>query len=120
MSDEYYYKIMDYENGKLKTLFHGLNGSKTIPMLEWLEAKVAVVHDGSNGTKYMSGWHVFEKYNECQEYLKYFKNLKPKVIAKCKAQYLWSKHHSKANVLLAKWLYVVSITGGKEIESNRI
>lgn len=117
---DYYYKIMDYEKGKLKTLFHGLNGSKTIPMYEWLKAKVAVVHDGTNGTSYMSGWHVFETYNECQEYLKYFKNLKFKVIAKCKAQDLWDKKHSKGNVILARWLYVMGISGGKEIESNRI
>jgi hypothetical protein len=120
MELEYYYKIMDYEEGKLKTLFHGLNGSRTIPMFEWLKARVEVVSDGSGGTKYMSGWHVFEKYDECLKYLKYFKNLKPKVIAKCKAQKLWPKKHSKADVLLAEWLYVVNISGGKQIESNCI
>ena len=114
MSD-YYYKIMDYEGGNFRTLFHGLNGSKTVPMYEWLQARVAIVSDGTNGTKYKSGWHVFTSFDECQKYLKKFQNLKNKVIAKCNARNLWPKEHSRSNVLLAEWINIVGVSGGKKI-----
>lgn len=110
-----YYKIMDYEKGNLRTLFHGLDGSKTVPMYKWLHAKVAEVSDGTNGTKYISGWHIFDSYDECKEYLKYFTNIKNKVIARCKAKKLWDKEHSRSNVQLAEWIYITGISGGKKI-----
>ena len=54
-----YYKIMDFsENSGVKTLFHANEGSKVIPTKEWVSAsKHELVSDGSNNTKYMSGWH---------------------------------------------------------------
>ena len=56
---------MDYSNKGVKTLFHGNNGSRVIPMKEWVEAsKYKLVTDGSSSTEYMSGWHVFENFDE--------------------------------------------------------
>ena len=56
-----YYKIIDQIDGKYKTLFHGLNGSKTIPTNQWLKAEEKLVSDGSGNKKYLSGWHLFKK-----------------------------------------------------------
>lgn len=113
----YYYKIMDYEQGQLKTLFHGLNGSRTVPMFKWLQADVKEVFDGSTGTRYMSGWHVFDSHDECKEYLKLFTKVKNKVIARCKVKgKMWPKSHSRSNVQLAEWLYIVGVAkGGKKL-----
>jgi len=111
----YYYKIMDYEDGKLKTLFHGLRGSRTVPMLKWLQADIKKVFDGSNGTRYMSGWHVFDNHDECQEYLKLFTHTKNKVIARCKVKGdIWPKSHSRSNVQLVEWIYIVGISKGRK------
>jgi len=104
-----YYKIMDYKDGKVKTLFHANDGSKVIPVGEWVEAsKYKPVHDGSKGTEYMSGWHVFESHDEAKEYVfKSFKNVLDKVIVSC---YIFGdirrKEHSRANVWLAQNIFI--------------
>lgn len=116
---DYYYKIMDYEKGDLKTLFHGHEGSRTVPMYEWLKAKVKKVYDGSDKRSYVCGWHVFESFDECKHYLTKFKNRKNKVIARCRVKGdIWAKKHSRSNVLLTEWLYICGISGGKKIEGN--
>ena len=108
---DYYYKIMDYENGQVKTLFHGHNGSKVVPMFEWLQSTKKEVFDGSNGTRYMSGWHVFPYESECEKYIKNFKNIDNKVIAKCIIKGdKWPKSHSRANVILAEWINIVGVS----------
>lgn len=106
---ETYFKIVDYEKGKLKTLFHGVNGSRTIEKGRWLKADVKTVHDGSSGTEYESGWHILPTYDECKDYLKKFKHLKKKKIIKCKAKNIRPKTHSRDNVYLSEYLYVEEV-----------
>ena len=111
-----FYKIMDYEQGCCRTLYHGLNGSKTVPMFEWLQAKMKIVSDGTRGTKYLSGWHVFTNEDECKQYLKLFTNVENKVIARCKVKGLmWDKEHSRSNVKLVEWIFITGVTGGSKI-----
>lgn len=108
-----YYKIMDFsENSGVKTLFHANEGSKVIPTKEWVSAsKHELVSDGSNNTKYMSGWHVFETLKEAREYLlKAFKNLHNKVIVECFCMGdIRPKDHSRANVWLCQQIYIDEI-----------
>jgi hypothetical protein len=104
-----YYKIMDYSKDGPKTLFHANNGSKIIPMKEWIEAtRYEMVTDGSSSTQYMSGWHVFESLEEAKKYLfKSFKNIVGKIIVKCHIMgEIRPKYHSRANVWLAQMLYL--------------
>jgi hypothetical protein len=97
------YKIMDFEKGEVKTLFHGLNGSRTVPRFEWLDAKTDEdVRDGQGARWYRPGWHVIETLTETLEYLKNFKNLEHKVIVKVTTEgERWKKEHSPAKGL---WL----------------
>lgn len=112
-----YYKIMDYSEKGPKSLFHANNGSKLIPMREWIEAsRYELVSDGSGkyggtNTKYMSGWHLFYTYTEAKEYLfKNFKNICNKLIVTCWAYGdLRRKEHSRGNVWLAQFLYLEDI-----------
>ncbi len=108
-----YYKIMDYsENSGVKTLFHANNGSKIIPLKEWVYAsKHELVSDGSSGTPYMSGWHVFKDLEEAQKYLsKSFKKLHNKVIVKCFCMGdIRPKEHSRADVYLCQAIYLEEI-----------
>jgi len=104
----HYYKIVDYEDGKIKTLFHGLNGSRTLPTNIWLTADQKLVRDGSTGTLYMSGWHVLSTYEECEQYLKKFINIKHKRIIECEVGgELRQKEHSRDNVFLADRIRIV-------------
>lgn len=97
------YKIMDFEKGEVKTLFHGINGSRTVPRFMWLEANVKEnVMDGPNTSTYTAGWHVLETKEQALDYLAKFKNVKNKVIVKVTTEgKRWKKEHSPAKGL---WL----------------
>ncbi len=107
-----YYKIMDFSEDRVKTLFHANEGSKIIPMKEWIYAsRHELVSDGSSSTKYMSGWHVFKNLKEAKKYLfQAFKNLHNKVILQCYCMGdIRPKYHSKADVWLCQGIYLDEI-----------
>jgi len=108
---KHYYKIVDFDiKGNIKTLFHGVNGSKIIPKQKWTQAILKPVTDGSAKTVYMSGWHVLKTMEECLEYLTRFKHVSNKAIIKCKIDgKIWPKSHSNADVYLAEFLYYEEI-----------
>lgn len=90
------YKILNKDkNGNLKTLFHGVNGSKTVPIDTWMEADIKDVMDGTNGTVYRSGFHVLDTYENCVQYLENFTRVENKVIVECEVGQLWRKEHSR-------------------------
>jgi len=102
-----YFKIVEYENDTIKTLFHGINGSRTIPANTWLKAVIKPVRDGSKGTEYLSGWHIMKTKTEAKEYLTRFSNTKTKRIVSCHARHVWKKAHSRDNVFLAKEIKIL-------------
>lgn len=75
-----WYKIVDVEKGKVKTLFHGLDGSKTLPFNKWITADKKMVCDGNSekSKMYLSGFHVIPSYEESVEYMAKFKNMEKK------------------------------------------
>ena len=104
---EFWYKIVEFENGKVRTLFHGINNSRTIPTETWLTADKKMVNDGK-GPLYLSGWHVLPTYDLCEKYLTRFKNRKTKAIFKCLAKDLRPKKHSKSKVFLADHILILT------------
>jgi len=104
--EEYWYKIVEQQNTVIKTLFHGLNGSRILPINKWLKAEKKLVRDGTSKTYYESGWHIMPTYKECVEYLKVFQNLDTKKIMKCKAKDIRPKSHSRSNVYLADYILI--------------
>lgn len=98
------YKIVEIEHGVMKTLFHGLNGSRILPKNIWLKADKKIVSDGGS-TEYISGWHVLKYYSECEEYLKRFKTrLDLLNIVECEVKDIRPKSHSNSPVLLADYI----------------
>jgi hypothetical protein len=106
IAEKTWYKIVDYENGQYKTLFHGVNKSRVLKFNEWLEADMKMVKDGTSKTSYMSGWHILPDYKSTVEYLQRFKNFEKKRLVQCKARNVWPKAHSRANVFLAQFIYI--------------
>lgn len=95
----------DEKTGVYKTLFHGLNGSRTLPKNVWLEATEKMVGDGTSKTRYISGFHILKSYEECEEYLTYFKIEKNRVIVPCHTRgKIRPKSHSRHPVFLAKYI----------------
>jgi len=106
MSDKIHYcfRIVEVQNGLIKTLFHGINGSRIIPRGKWIKAEKKLVDDG--GTKYISGFHVLKSRATCQKYLKTFKLTKTKRIVPVLAKGLRPKSHSRHPVFLASEMYL--------------
>lgn len=100
------YKIVDQHDDVLKTLFHGVDGSRVLKKGEWLKAVIKDVRDGSCQKTYKSGFHILKTYEECKEYLKRFTHIDKKKIVKCKAMNVWSKIHSRSNVYLAEYIFI--------------
>ena len=87
-----------------KTLFHGNYGTRLISTHRIVRAEIREeASDGSNGTKYRSGWHTIPTLKECRQYLKRFTARKDRLcIVQCEVRgNTWRKTHSKANVLLS-------------------
>ena len=103
------FKIVDMDGDTVKTLFHGNHGSRTIPVGKWVRADSKTVHDGSSGTPYRSGWHVFTQLEDAHTYVGKFTNLEPKAIVRCRARALWPKAHSPSPVLLTEHLLVEEV-----------
>jgi hypothetical protein len=105
-----WYKIVEVDkSGKIKSLFHGTNGSRFLQINSWLTADIKLAKDGSSKTRYLAGWHIIPTYKECKEYLTKFKNLYNKKIVKCRAKVIWPKTHSKSNVFLSKYIFIEEI-----------
>jgi hypothetical protein len=96
-----WYKIFDEKEGNPRTLFHGVNGSKTLPLNEWIEAVVKDVSDG--GTVYKSGFHILSNLQEIRKYATRFKE--SKIISEVDVDEdagIWPKIHSPSKIMLAK------------------
>lgn len=96
-----YYKIVQKDNeGKIKTLFHGINGTKILPTKTWVKAKIkSNVRDGV-GNSYTSGIHIIDGLDEARKYLKRFRR-KDRIIVECLAKGLRKKEKSRSAVYLA-------------------
>ena len=105
------YKIMKYSSkydDHYSTLFHGIEGSKHVPVGQWLEATKKWCIDGSGGTRYLSGIHVLPSYNEAAKYLENFDDPTDKVIVLCEVKSYRKKAHSRSAVYLADKCKIIS------------
>jgi hypothetical protein len=99
------YKIIETDNSTIKTLFHGINGSRVMPSGKWLEADVKQGRDGSGERWYLTGWHTLPTKEDAERYMTRFKNRVDKLkIVKCEVKDTWSKQHSPDPVILSRWI----------------
>lgn len=105
-----YWKIAERQSdGAIKTLFHGVDGSRVIPWDKWIEAEEKMVNDGS-GPTYLSGWHVLPTYKDAYDYLQRFTTRIDKLtILPCHVRRIRPKEHSPSPVKLARFLKLLSI-----------
>ena len=106
----YWYKIVDKDsNDNFKMLFHGIGGTRIIPVNTWIRSEQKTVRDGSTGTQYLSGWHIMMNLDEAQEYLSKFTDKKSnRVIVEIDvAGQIWAKEHSSSNVHLCEYVKII-------------
>jgi hypothetical protein len=106
-SDKVYYKIIEVnDKGQFLTLFHGIGGTRVLPIGKTIKAEIKEnVMDGK-GTTYTSGLHIIDGYENALEYLTKFKR-KDRAIVKCHARGLKHKTKSKPYVYLADEIIII-------------
>ena len=101
------YKLVDYRDGRVCFLYHGVSGSMTVPFNTWIKADKKLVSDGT-GKKYLSGFHFFKKLNDAKVYINKFTTRKHlKRIVRIYVRKIWKKDHSRSPVYLAEDMKVV-------------
>jgi len=115
MSKKIYYKIVEInDKGQFLTLFHGIGGTRVLPIGKTIKAEIKEnVMDGK-GTKYTSGLHVIDGYDNALDYLERFKKT-DRVIVTCTAKGLKHKTKSKPYVYLADEIVIIN-SGYTKIE----
>jgi hypothetical protein len=118
------YRICELKDGKLLTLFHGLNGSRVMPLDVWLTAKIGEVTDGSRktSTPYKSGFHVLFTLPETESFLKSkFRAKRKLVIVECEiGSNYWRKEHSRHEVYLSEKIKLIKIMSEFDIGEKLI
>lgn len=111
------YRICERKNGKLLTLFHGLNGSRVLPEGVWLEATKKIVTDGTRktSTQFLSGFHVLLTQEECEQFSKKFRAPRDLVMVECEVEGIRKKEHSPYNVFLVDRMKLTRVIGNLEI-----
>jgi hypothetical protein len=107
MSKKIYYKIVEInDDGQFLTLFHGINGTRVLPIGKTIKAEIKEnVMDGK-GSKYTSGLHVIDGYDNAVNYLQRFRRT-DRVIVKCTVKGVKHKTKSKPYVYLADEIVIV-------------
>ncbi len=95
-----YYKIVEIKNNDHYFLFHGINGSRKIPINTWINANIKQNASDGVGNRYTSGIHVIDGHDNALSYLKRFKR-NDRIIVACYAEGLKRKEKSKHYVYLA-------------------
>jgi len=98
------YKIVEIKNGIPYTLFHGIDGSRKLPVNEPITADVKRVNDNGK-TDYTSGWHFFLDLEKAIEYAKRFKKVKDRFIIPCFFYNAWGKETNQ-DVFLAEEMFI--------------
>jgi len=94
------YKIVREVGDSYKTLYHGINSNRELPLNTWIKAEKKLVKDGSGGKEYISGIHCFEFHDLARQYMKRFKNKEGLTIILCLVRGTHPKA-SNSDVLLA-------------------
>lgn len=108
------WKIFEYGDGaELKTLFHGVDGSRTLTLGKIIKANKKMVSDGSSSTQYESGFHTLPTYEDAVDYLQSFTSNKRRMaVVRVFGLARKPKSHSRKPVELCDRLFVpVSWTG---------
>jgi hypothetical protein len=96
------YRIFEERDGQPCTLFHGIDGTRTLPIGRWVNAIVKpVTNPGKKdeGQLFMSGFHVCRARRDVVQYLTRFKQNRRLVVCRVETGSLRPKAGSK--ILLA-------------------
>ena len=89
-----------------KTLFHGLDGSRKLPIGKWLTAERKWVRDGSGKKRYISGFHAYRTLADIRNWLRGAKKLDGRVVSCVRLKSLRTKPNAVRSTILADRLLI--------------
>ena len=92
--------------GRPLFLFHGLHGSRRVPLDRWISARKVWAQDGSSGTTYLTGFHCLPDHQSIDKWAKSL--IHDKLLANVQVRNVWIKTHSNHGVMLAEEIYLSS------------
>ncbi len=103
-----YYKIVEDDNGQLKTVHYCINRTRNLQKNSWIKADVKEVADRGQGRRYISGIHILPTFEAAEDYMRKFKrNLTNKIVVPCLAKGIKRKIHSRGDVYLANQIKII-------------
>ena len=105
------YRLVEIDSKqRIKTLFHGIKGSRVLELGIWYEAEEKEVVDGGGQNPYLSGFNVLLTYFDAVHYSERFKAPRTLAVAECEVSGLRQKPTNReGRVLLAKRMKVTRI-----------
>lgn len=100
------YRIVEFKNDKMHTLFHGNQGSRILEHSTWMQADTdKFVRDGGH-SYYKAGWHVIREKEYCEAYLSNFRKPRDLRVIEVWHEQGFRFKPSNPKVLLTEWLYI--------------
>ena len=97
------WRIVEKHEKGLKTLFHGINGSRILPRGVWLKAEQKIGSEGK-GRKYLTAFHCLDSKENMLKFTEKFRIKKNRYIIPILAKQIRPKQGSKA--LLASEIFI--------------
>lgn len=111
------YKIFEDDPGP-RTLFHGVRGSRLLPVGKWIDAELKQVTDGSCVRSYLSGFHGYPSLEAVRQWLKGAKKRKGRVVVRVKMLGCWDKPRAVRKTILAKRMMIPVDEWQKRIQAK--
>jgi hypothetical protein len=92
-----------------KTLFHGVKGSRRLPVGKRIKADNKMVTDGSRQHKYKSGFHAYKTANSVRAWIKRSKNYENRVVVQVNVMKCRAKPNAIRDTVLADQLFIPKI-----------
>ena len=114
------YKIFDLSEDGPKTLFHGVNGSRLLPINEWVEAEIKPVTDGSRQEPYLSGFHAYPSLDAVRKWIAGAKNTDNRVVVSVQVDGLREKPNAVRPTILADRMKITSQAWAKRRSAKSV
>lgn len=102
----YKWRFFELKNNAYHTLFHGIDGSRRLPINQWLKADQRVVSEGRDARRYRSGFHVFTSLEVAKKFINKFRS--PRTIVAVQVEVAGNVRTKPTNkdVLLVNWMRI--------------
>jgi hypothetical protein len=102
------YRLFELKDGNYLTLFHSVNGTRIIPIGQWIKAKQCIAYEGQHGKKYRAAFHVFDSIEIIPTFIKKFHASRTLIVAQVVVRGKCRKKPSNSTITLAPEMMVLN------------